>query len=134
MQIDRIDGDVYVYHVLDDNRLLKHDITKTDKSCHLWTIKDAKEGDVLCYEDEVFTLKNYVLFHKIVYHYCYDGKNIIPHGIYSLAKDDFNKITPATKEQRDLLFQKMKKAGYEWDDGKKELKKMTIKEDNYEIY
>jgi hypothetical protein len=28
---------------------------------------------------------------------------------------------PATKEQRDLLFQKMKEAGYEWDSNKKEL-------------
>ena len=30
---------------------------------------------------------------------------------------------PATKEQRDLLFAKMKEAGYEWDADKKELKK-----------
>ena len=33
-------------------------------------------------------------------------------------------IHPATKEQRDLLFAKMQEAGYEWDDGKKELKKI----------
>ena len=32
-------------------------------------------------------------------------------------------ISPATKEQRDLLFQKIKEAGYEWDSEKKELKK-----------
>ena len=31
-------------------------------------------------------------------------------------------VHPATKEQRDLLFQKMKEAGYEWNDEKKELK------------
>ena len=31
---------------------------------------------------------------------------------------------PATKEQRDLLFQKMKEAGYEWDSEKKKLRKM----------
>jgi len=36
-------------------------------------------------------------------------------------------IHPATKEQRDLLFQKMKEAGYEWDAGKKELKKIKQK-------
>ena len=29
---------------------------------------------------------------------------------------------PATKEQRDFLFQKMHEAGYEWDADKKELK------------
>ena len=31
---------------------------------------------------------------------------------------------PATKEQRDLLFSKMKEAGYEWDADKKELRKI----------
>ena len=31
---------------------------------------------------------------------------------------------PATKEQRDLLFAKMKEAGYEWDAEKKELRKI----------
>lgn len=33
-------------------------------------------------------------------------------------------ILPATKEQRDLLFQKMKEAGYMWDTEKKKLKKI----------
>ncbi len=36
-------------------------------------------------------------------------------------------IHPATKEQRDLLFQKMEEAGYEWDGEKKELKKIEPK-------
>ena len=35
------------------------------------------------------------------------------------------KLHPATKEQRDLLFQKMHVAGYEWNDEKKELKKIN---------
>ena len=33
-------------------------------------------------------------------------------------------LSPATKEQRDLLFQKMYEAGYEWDADKKELRKI----------
>lgn len=36
-------------------------------------------------------------------------------------------IHPATKEQRDLLLQKMKEAGYKWDTEKKELKKEKSK-------
>lgn len=99
-----------------------YDKKYVDENVRLWTIQDAKDGDVLCYEDEMFILKNYVLFHKIVYHCCYDGKNFIPHSIYSFTKDDFNNVHPATKEQRDLLFQKMKEAGYVWDAEKKELK------------
>lgn len=41
---------------------------------------------------------------------------------------------PATKEQHDLLFQKMKEAGYEWDAEKKELKKIQDEEYNGEDY
>ena len=33
-------------------------------------------------------------------------------------------VNPATKKQRDLLFQKMKETGYEWDEEKKELGKI----------
>ena len=33
-------------------------------------------------------------------------------------------VAPATKEQRELLFQKMKENGYEWDADKKELRKI----------
>ena len=38
-----------------------------------------------------------------------------------------NKSKPATKEQRNLLFQKMREAGYEWDAEKKELIKIEQK-------
>ena len=36
-------------------------------------------------------------------------------------------IKPATKEQRDLLFQKMEESGYQWDAEKYELKKIVQK-------
>ena len=39
---------------------------------------------------------------------------------------DNTNYLPATKEQRDLLFSKMKEAGYEWDSKKKELKKIEV--------
>ena len=43
--------------------------------------------------------------------------------VFFIYRKNFNNYgTPATKEQRDLLFQKMKEAGYEWDAEKKELK------------
>ena len=37
---------------------------------------------------------------------------------------DIEYITPVTTEQRELIFSKMKEAGYEWDTEKKELKKI----------
>lgn len=103
-----------------------------EEDWHLWTIQDAKDGDVLCtYEcDEpkiVFILKGTPKKHYALSYHCY--YNIMyPHfGSNSekgcLAPNDED-VKPATKEQRDILFQKMKESGYEWDDIKKELKKI----------
>ena len=54
-----------------------------------------------------------------------------------LAPNDED-VKPATKEQRDLLFQKMKEAGYELDAENKQLKKIeqkpTWSEKDEEIY
>ena len=95
-----------------------------------WTIQDAKDGDVLCtYEcDEpkiVFILKGTPKKHYALSYHCY--YNIMyPHFASDsekgcLAPNDED-VKPATKEQRDTLFAKMQKAGYEWDAEKKELR------------
>lgn len=125
MQIDGVDGNLYYYHILDGNCLLKHDITKTEESCHLWTIQDAKDGDVLATDNN-----NICVFNGTVE----DGKSPFAycgltgyHGfeVYDMKRPfTHNDVHPATKEQRDFLFQKMKEAGYEWDAEKKELKKI----------
>lgn len=94
-----------------------------EKHYHFFNIKDAKAGDVL-----VDTEGSVFIFRKICEGYPndYGGINIINEfshtdepGIWT-HKPCF----PATKEQRDLLFQKMKEAGYEWDAEKLELKKI----------
>jgi hypothetical protein len=93
-----------------------YNIIDVDNKGHLWTIQDAKDGDVLVYEGEIFMIKSYVLWHKILYHCCYDGKNLHKHSIYdSWRKEDFDKVHPATKEQREFLFRKMHEEEYEWD-------------------
>jgi len=92
-----------------------------DEKFHLWTIEDAKDGDVL-----------YSPYHKLLWIYkdgnsCYVGNNLnynensvfVNSSIFIPAH-----VIPATKEQRDLLFQKIKESGYEWDAEKKELKKI----------
>ena len=109
-----------------------------DYRYHFWTIKDAKDGDVLCYKDEISVYKHIIknctkqetTFGGFVYHCCYDGKRFITDSLYSLTEQDKMDIHPATKEQRDLLFKKMREAGYEWDAEMKELKKI----DNEEFY
>ena len=105
-----------------------------DNAARLWTIEDAKEGNVISYKDEILLykhdIKNYskqqINFGGFVYYCCYDGKRFIVNGIHSLIEQDKIDIHPATKEQRDLLFAQIKKAGYKWkwNGNKKELIKL----------
>lgn len=105
---------------------------------HLWTIQDAKDCDVLAWDDS----KCIALFKNI-----YDEDSFNSYGFVGgctgtfesrQSYHDIEGAHPATKEQRDLLFQKMHEAGYEWDAEKKELIKIEqkpaswSKEDNHE--
>lgn len=116
-----------------DGSVITRPIRDIDKSASVFTIQDAKDGDVLCtYEcDEpkiVFILKGTPKKHYALSYHCY--YNIMyPHFAPDsekgcLAPNDED-VKPATKEQRDILFAKMKEAGYEWDAEKKELKKIS---------
>ena len=102
----------------------------------LWTIKDAKDGDVLALS---YASQNYILIYKKLYEKNFETMMsvfcfyCVEEDTYYDGTDSFHVmncgeiITPATKEQRDLLFAKMKDAGYEWDAEKKELKKIEQK-------
>ena len=84
---------------------------------HLWTIQDAKDGDVLA--------GSHGTFHFMGESNGYCGVLNDNTFIGSTGNNEWTEgLHPATKEQRDLLFQKMKEAGYEWDAEKKELKKI----------
>ena len=94
-----------------------------------WTIEDATEGDVLCtYEcgvpKIVFILKGTPKKPYVLRFHCYYNL------MYPYFEPDFKKgclapneedVKPATKEQRDMLFAKIKESGHEWDADKKEL-------------
>jgi len=113
-QIERLDNyRYYLRHYLGgalsvhfDNELIRH-----------WTINDAKDGDVLVdkygnigiYQGD----KNAVTWNSC----CYCGAN---KGFYDEGSHEFP-CHPATKEQCDLLFQKMHDAGYMWDSTNKKL-------------
>jgi signal peptidase I len=99
-------------------------ISKQDEM-HLWTIADAKPGDVLAFKDD-----SYILLVKEVHNtiygmrvscYCHVLIGKFETVEYQIRVDG---LYPATKEQRDLLFKKMKEAGWEWDAEKKELRKI----------
>jgi len=91
-----------------------------------WTIQDAKDGDVLEFGDHgrlVVGIVSYVnkTTGKVDVSCLLENNNFKVGNYYNL---DTVKPHPATKEQSDLLFQKMKEAGYKWDNEKKELKKI----------
>ena len=100
------------------------------RDIRLWTIQDAKDGDVLA----VKSMDGYPFPFVAIYKehglnffnsYCYisfEGKFYKSESGHSTEN-----IYLATKEQRDLLFEKMKEAGYEWDADKKELRKIEPK-------
>ena len=100
---------------------------------HLWTIKDAKDGDVLA----LSWLEDKNLFEKIIIFKKYHNEGV--KGLYSMpcvegygntfmngkmlftdekvpyySKTWTCNLQPATKEQRNLLFQKIEEAGYKW--------------------
>lgn len=97
---------------------------KIDEEAHLWTIQDAKDGDVLTTDIWTFIFKK--CQDRSVYYHCAIS-TFNNFSISDTGEFDSNYVHPATKEQRDLLFQKMKEASYEWDAEKKELKKIEQK-------
>lgn len=93
---------------------------------HLWSIADAKDGDVIYSLDskQPFIYKVRPQFSQARGYCC-----INKFGDFAVWNTNkciicTDKYIPATKEQRDLLFAKMKEAGYEWDADKKELRKI----------
>lgn len=125
----------YISEVRDDCYLLDYQGFLIDKqdNYHLWTIQDAKDGDVLADGNFPFIFKRIDSMQR-TYAYC----GINGHGNFSAETESelgewtwMQDIKPATKEQRDLLFQKMKEAGYEWDADKKDLKKIEPESENF---
>ena len=95
---------------------------------HLWTITDAKDCDVLSDGTTIFIFKE-LLSDGSVMSYCdYDTDSGESDAFYPLSMNLMcSKINPATKEQHDLLLQKMHDEGYEWNAEKRELKKIEQK-------
>lgn len=122
-----VTGKSYELHLHNDDYChFETDIQSVDKCYRLWTIQDAKDGDVLVGKDDrpfIFTGEFDVQDDNPTA-YCGINSNdkfITGKGSHWTFKDG---IKPATKEQRKLLFSKMRETGYEWDAGKKELKKI----------
>lgn len=91
-------------------------ISKQDEM-HLWTIQDAKDGDVLACNEEILAFKSYSSLQGRISLYCwYNGhtNNFHSKGVIDILLTTRNKVCPATKKQRDLLLQKIKEECNKW--------------------
>ena len=129
-----------VYKATSDNRIIDDFGTEYDmhndayKYFRPWSIKDAKDGDILRLGDVIAIFKKYIGQEECICYcsfcdncYCSSCVNVgfeipIENGVDNVY--GCTNTTPATKEQRDLLFQKMEESGYEWDAVKKQLKEI----------
>ena len=110
-------------------------VNQLNKDCKLWTIEDAKDGDVLCCENGWTCIFKALNNHnKTFSSYCFmdsDKWFCDTGGECHTLDEAFIKaynggIHPATTEQRCLLFQTMKEKGYEWDNENKILTKIEL--------
>jgi len=125
------------YELIDQNGLSTSlEYGTVDKIAHLWTIQDAKDSDTLINknymgespfifkETKPSNIKTDVSNPLTIFGYC--GIGGVGFTKSSGWGDTANCIYhPATKEQRDTLFLKMKEAGYEWSEETHELKKIS---------
>lgn len=110
---------ITVVNTLGDHHTILTDAV--EENYHLWSIKDARDGDVLVHNGITFIFKG--IEDGIVKGLCSElSDSILNFGEPEHDKDYY----PATKEQRDLILQKMHKAGYTFDFEKKELKKIVL--------
>ena len=102
-----------------------YNIIDTDNKGHLWTIHDAKDGDIIVTPNNNMVIYNCNRGPQIwcycgLYYNVFNSELNSPNGVFQSCCG----YMPATKEQRDFLFSKMKEAGYEWDAEKRELRKV----------
>ena len=101
--------------------------------CRLWTIEDARDGDILVQTNKTFGTMIFICAgfamngdtRVVDYHIMY---NTDTGFVHKKAGDFMGNLTldfhPATQEQRQMLFGKMHAKGYVWDDNKKQVVKM----------
>ena len=103
----------------------KDEQTSSQTNERTWTIQDAKDGDVIFYDEGWICI--FKCIHGIWYSsYCFitdDGEFHTGYERHAVDSTIHGNAHPATKEQRDALMKAINDAGYEWDTEKKELKK-----------
>ena len=125
LHIEKIDDSRYYFA---PNQKVSWEIAECDSKSHLWTIKDAKDGDVLQLGGVTAIFKKFIGNGNCI---CYCS---VCNGEFEIPSQDgddniygCHNAVPATKEQRDTLEKAMADAGYTFNFEKKELKKIEQK-------
>ena len=126
-----------VYYHIDAVRNGRYEVTTNAGNCcnwpldteiyHLWTIKDAEDGDILAVENMIFIFKTVLASHIVSYCKLFNDKFDHFRDGRTCCEGNSN-VHPATKEQCDALIKAMNDAGYTFDFEKKELKKIEAEE------
>lgn len=96
---------------------------------HIWTLYDAKDGEVLVSSvNQPFIYNGKFNSFSVGGYYGLDsaGTFVVNSCVQECNWTNNKDIKPADKKQRDLLFQKIQEAGYEWDPENKQLTKLII--------
>lgn len=123
-------------YYFNDNIHFSWSVKECDEKCRIWTIEDAKAGDILVTKvrEKPFIFKGLDEFHpKSPVAYCgidFMNEFMIPAGVSWWTDEE---VEPATKEQRDTLMKAMADAGYTFDFDKKVLKKIEQKPTDEEM-
>jgi len=121
----RIEGRLNEFYILEgiDGGESRPTIEWVNNTFHLWTIQDAKDGDVLAVDNMIFIYKRTLASHIVSY--CKLINDIFePFDDARTCCEGNPYVHPATKEQRDTLMKAMADAGYTFEFEKKELNKI----------
>ena len=111
--------------------------SKNMENAMLWTIQDAKAGDVLFCKGNIkdsngIKYERLCLFNNLdnAFFTLTKTSNFVEEYDIDVNIDYPDNIVPATKKQKEILFMAMADAGYTFDFEKKALKKIEKKPDN----
>ena len=102
----------------------------SDYNLRNWNMEDAKDSDVLACDDNNLKITFVAIYNGLKDNFTFSSHCFIGfNGIFYEGEEghDIEDIKPTTKEQRELLFAKMKEYGYEWDSDNKKLNKIEQK-------
>ena len=126
-QVVEVKRGIYVIRDNIDNHEYHIGIEECEKSGRPWTIKDAKDGDLIYVSTEEKGIQ--AIFHeyknRTIFFHCYLCGDFIQDGYMPIGSVEL--VHPLQKVHCRRFFEKMREACYEWDAEKKELKKIEQK-------